>query len=417
MISVVKFRLVSLSLATALALAVLPGCIGVWGVAPPIPSQQAVGLSTREARNLQVFDTAWDAVRRHYYDATLRGVDWNAARERHRAAAEAAATEEDLYRAINDMFAELKDPHTYASTPVEVAEERRHQGVLVGLISSPFGEQELQRLVLDVIPGSSAAASGIQPGWVLLSVDGRAPAEVLGPGRLQDGQTVRCEFLDTTNTVRVVPLTATAVSVEPIRTTRVLPGGILFMRFDRFTLETARWVRAQLKEHRDAPGVIVDLRQNPGGEALALARALGEFFPRSVPMGRFVRRSGSDEHLRASPGLVGARYRGRVVVLVSEVSGSSSEIFAYAIQQQKRGLVVGTQTSGAVLGAETGALPGGGELQVSVRDYRTADNKRLEGAGVVPDVVLQTTIDDLRTGRDPVLQAAIDHLSATPAAR
>ena len=401
-----------LLLAATLALAALPGCVGVWGLAPSPPPQEAVELSSREAHNLRVFDTAWDAVRRHYYDAGLHGLDWNAARERHRLAAGAASDDDELYQAINALFAELEDPHTYAATPAEVAEERRHQGVLVGLISSPYGEQEVHRLVLDVIPGSSAAASGIQPGWVLLSVDGRPPGEVLGPGRLRDGQIVRCEFLDTTDTVRVIQLTAGSVWVEPIRATRELPGGIVYLRFDRFTLDSARWVRAQLKRYRDAPAVIVDLRQNPGGEALALARALGEFFPRSVPMGRFVRRSGSDEHLRASPGLVGARYRGRVVVLVSEASGSSSEIFAYAMQQQKRGLVIGAQTSGAVLGAETGGLPGGGELQVSVRDYRTADGKRLERVGVTPDIVLETTVEDLRAGRDPALQAALEHLGS-----
>ena len=71
----------------------------------------------------------------------------------------------------------------------------------------------------------------------------------------------------------------------------------------------------------------------------------------------------------------------------------------------------GVKTSGAVLGAETGALPGGGELQVSVRDYLTADDKRLEGIGVTPDVVIETTIEDLRAGRDPVLEAARQALS------
>jgi len=413
--SVVKFRFATLTLAAALALAVLPGCVGIWGRAPATPEDKQVAYDSREAYNRRVYDVAWDAVRRHYYDAAMHGVDWNAARDRHRSAAEAATDDTALYEAINTLLAELKDEHTYAASPDEVREDREHQGVLVGLISSPYGEQDAQRLVLDVLPGSSAAASGVQPGWVLLLVEGRPPGEVLGPGRLQDGQQVRCEFLDNADTVRLLTLTAAPVSVDPIRTTRVLDGGALLMRFDRFDLDTARWVRAQLKAHKKAPAVIVDLRQNPGGEALALARALGEFFPHSIPMGRFVRRSGMDEPLRASPGLVGARYPGAVAVLVSENSGSSSEIFAHAIRERGRGIVLGTKTAGAVLGAETGSLPGGGELQVSVRDYLTADGVRLEGAGVTPDIVIETTVDDLRAGRDPVVQAALTHLAGTAA--
>lgn len=407
--SVVKLRFATLALAAALALVALPGCVGVWGRAPATPTDQHLAPGSREARNLHVYDVAWDAVRRHYYTADMHGVDWAAARERHREQAASAADNEALYEAINTLFDELKDDHTYAASPEQAREEREHQGVLVGLISSPFGEQELERLVLDVMPGSSAAVSGVQPGWVLRRVDDRPPAEVLGPGRLQNGQRVRCEFLDNTNTPRLLTLTATPVSVDPIRTVRVLDGGAVLMRFDRFDLDTARWVRAQLKAHRRAPAVIVDLRQNPGGEALALARSLGEFFPHSIPMGRFVRRSGVDESLRASPGLVGARYSGAVAVLVSENSGSSSEIFAHSIRQQGRGIVLGTRTAGAVLGAETGGLPDGGELQVSVRDYLTADGVRLEGAGVTPDVVIETTVDDLRAGRDPVLEAALGY--------
>ncbi|MBE2213986.1 MAG: hypothetical protein IAE82_08955 [Opitutaceae bacterium] len=411
----VKLRSATLLIAAALALAALPGCIGVWGRAPVTPADAPAAYDSRQAYNRRVYDVAWDAVRRHYYDAAMHGVDWNAARDRHRPRAEAAADEAALYEAINALLGELEDEHTYAASPDEVEEDRRHQGVLVGLISSPYGEQDTHRLVLDVLPGSSAAASGVQPGWVLVRVEGRPPGEVLGPGRLQDGQQVRCEFLDNTDTPRLLTLTAKPVSVDPIRTVRVLDGGAVLMRFDRFDLDTARWVRAQLKAHKKAPAMIVDLRQNPGGEALALARALGEFFPHSIPMGRFVRRSGDDEPLRASPGLVGARYPGAVAVLVSENSGSSSEIFAHAIQQQKRGIVLGAKTSGAVLGAETGSLPGGGELQVSVRDYLTADGKRLEGAGVTPDIAVETTIDDLRAGRDPVVAAALERLATTPA--
>jgi carboxyl-terminal processing protease len=103
-----------------------------------------------------------------------------------------------------------------------------------------------------------------------------------------------------------------------------------------------------------------------------------------------------------------AHYRGRVAVLVDHLSASAAEIFAATMQEKRRGTVIGRKTSGYVLFARLHSLPDGGMLECSEDDLRTIQDKRLEGHGVMPDVESPpATLDDLRAGRDPDLDAAL----------
>jgi carboxyl-terminal processing protease len=160
--------------------------------------------------------------------------------------------------------------------------------------------------------------------------------------------------------------------------------------------------------------VIVDLRQNPGGVSVPMGYTVGEFFPKSMPWGRFTSRNGQQTD-NSSWQWGSARFEGRVVVLVSGRTASCAEIFARALQYHKRATIVGRQTAGAVIGSSFYSLPGGGKLQLGLVDYHGLDGQRLEGAGVKPDVAVAKTfgsIGDLRAGRDRDLEAALNALRA-----
>jgi C-terminal processing protease CtpA/Prc len=138
-----------------------------------------------------------------------------------------------------------------------------------------------------------------------------------------------------------------------------------------------------------------------------LGFVVGEFFDRSFTYARRVGRSGRGHSLDALT-LGSARYRGRVAVLVDHLSASASEIFAATMQEQHRGTVIGHKTTGAVLFARFHSLPDGGMIECSEYDLRTAQGRRLEGNGVTPDVEPPpATVEDLRAGRDPDVDAAL----------
>ncbi len=402
---------------TLLAALLLGGCAAL---PPPAAVLNYAGFSApataaeRPAFNARVYDQAADWVARRYYDDAFNGADWSAARARHRPAALAAASDTELYAALNALLDELRDQHTHALSRREVEQFRARRGVLLGFRTGPVADQTGPRRILAVFPVSPAALAGVQPGWTLLATDGRPPGEVLGLGRLAEGQLVRCDFLDQSGGPRHLEIRARRLSYPPVRDARRLDGEVLLLAFDTFDLPAARWLRAELKRQPPVRGLILDLRNNTGGEARALAAILAEIFPAQVDIGRIRSRGESGLDARRSPHHSrAAHYSGPLAVLVSETSASAAEILAAVVQHHRRGVVVGTATPGNVLICVRWPLPGGGELQLSVYDFIGPDGHRLEGRGIAPDLVIAPAPG---ATPDPQLEAALQALRPPPAA-
>lgn len=392
-----------LPVAVALALA---GC-----VTRPTEYREPAPLAAadRAEFNLRVFDRAWTLVQDNYFDTAFRGVDWAAQRARYRPEAARAADTAALYAVLNRMCAELKESHLAAIAPRrahEIATERR---VAVGI---RWQLSEGQRVITDVVPGSPAAAAGVRRGWIVLTRNG-APLRDGEVFTARLGEPIRFELRDEHDQVRALSLQPQLVGFEREEVRR-LEEGVVYLRFDEFKRQPLRWLSEQLKAQADAPAVIVDLRQNGGGNTLALNVAVAEFFSQRVNEGTLIQRNGRARDAR-SLAWRSADYRGRVVLLTGPYTASAAEIFAHVLQHHHRALVVGRRTAGAVIYARSYRLPGDGSLQVPVIDYVGLDGQRLEGRGVTPDLAVPApAFADLRAGRDPELAAAVAAVPRAP---
>ena len=397
----------------ALLLVVLSGCVLPPQVSAPPPA--ACAAEERPVRNRRVFERAWELVNTHFYDKNFAEVDWPEARERHRTAAEAAQNEAQLYAAIYGMLAELKSSHTFVISPTRERQNRLHQSFDVGLTS--LDQPDQPTLVIDVVPGSSADEAGVRVGWIQVG-----DAVLLEPDvPLQIGSKARFQFLDEQDRPRALVLEVREVKRLSRLESRLLPGGYLYLRFDKFNHASLIWVRQQLKEHRKAPGVIVDLRFNPGGLRWALHCLLNEFFPRAIGIGTTIDRTQTKKMTsslswwyRESWGA--AHYGGQLAVLVSPGSASCSEVFAAVVQDKHRGIVIGPgRTKGAVQLARIFELPDEGSLSVAIQHYLSPAGKTLEGVGVQPDLVVSAiTAADLRAGMDTHIKTALAALQNPP---
>jgi carboxyl-terminal processing protease len=393
-----------------LGLVVLAGC--ATRTLPPVhvpvadlpPAQQA-----QARHNLRVFSAVWDLVNRKHYDPKFQGVDWDAAAAEFGPKAAAAPDDTALYATLNAMLAPLKDSHTHALPPTRAVERRTQVRARTGFNMSRIAHRWV---VTEVLPGSPAEQAGVKMGWIVAARNGERLGERID-FRPKEGETASWDFLDEHDQTVRVSLVAKRLSIASRQLARELEDGFVYLRFDEFDGPDRRWLGRELRKHASAPGVVIDLRRNPGGETFSLGISIGEFFDRPVDCGTFISRAGA-QRAKTSWQLGSAEYRGKVVVLVDTATGSAAEIFSAVLQDHGRATVVGRRTAGAVLASWFYRLPDGGELQLSREDYVAPKGRRIEAVGVVPDIEVPRRLADVRAGRDADLDVALRVLRGEP---
>ena len=386
--------------------------------APAVDPVVAAAPSRDRARlNQRVFDRVWSEVRRGYYDPTLHGVDWNAARATFRPQALAASDERGLYRVINAMLDLLDDGHAAASAPAAVRRQEAQfaRRAVMGL-TLMRGETPDDWTVERVRPRSPAEAAGVQMGWALNSVDGKP----WGPDvETYDGVPVQLVLTDDAGQRREIALTPRVMeAIEPFTADKSRPG-VLVLRVEQFDKGLGAWMGSELEGLPPDVDVVLDLRGNPGGRLMEAESVLTCFLPRDQVWATRTGRSGRPVALRAA-GDCGDRrdpLANDVAVLVDQGSRSAAELTPAALQEARRGIVVGEKTGGSVLIAQETNLPDGGRLTLSRADFVTSGGVRLEKRGVTPDIAAPRTVAQRRAGDDPTLEAAIAALRAEERAR
>ena len=371
----------------------------------------SLAASRAESVRLAVFEDVWRTIHERYYDPTFHGVDWEAARQEFRPLAADAQSNEELYAVLRRMIGELHDAHTRIYSPDEKFDWQHPRYISVGLSVREVGGQAV---VVAVERNSEAERAGLHAGDLISSIDDE-PALAVFARRLEQ---------TTSSTVAAARLRAMATLFEGARETTVkvgwtdregkertallhriwrerdsdlrvrrLSGGYAVVSFDGFTPEVAAaFVRTLAGKLRDARGLVIDLRNNGGGEVEAMTEVASVFLDEGKSLGRFTDRDG---HTAFSPQTRSAalytatpiiRFRAPLIILTGERTSSAAEVFVAAMAEARRATVLGENTCGCVLAIHRPhPLPDGGELDISELDYRTAAGTRLEGKGLAPD--------------------------------
>jgi carboxyl-terminal processing protease len=158
----------------------------------------------------------------------------------------------------------------------------------------------------------------------------------------------------------------------------------------------------------DAPALIIDLRGNPGGQFPVRKAIASQLVGEPKLFIRYQHRDGLEE---AYLDYVPNAYQGKVVILVDELSASSSEEFAGSLQVLGRATIVGSQTPGRCLTMNIVSLPNGGLFVYPYGQSQTPDGRVLENNGVVPDITVTLDRGKLLQGVDTQLEAAIKYLA------
>ena len=162
----------------------------------------------------------------------------------------------------------------------------------------------------------------------------------------------------------------------------------------------------QQAKANNAGGLILDLRGNPGGAIIGLHDVLKVFLPKGSEAFSSKSRSENKTYEISSNPVTELP----LVILIDDNSFSASEVCAAVIQEQGRGKIIGTKSSGKVNMGITHKLPLDCAAMITVAQLITAKGKVLEGIGLVPDIELILTKEDIVAAKDVQLEKAIEVL-------
>lgn len=318
--------------------------------------------------------------------------------------------------AVDGMARAMNECHTYYLDPDRAKGFNKPPAPVSGIgVTINQTDQNTPIEVVDVIPNTPAAKAGVKKGDKILKVNGEdvtrlTTSEVADRVRGPEGTPVTIVFDRQGQNVELTMNRARFTT--PLTESRRLPnadtGDIAYVKIKQLISTVADDSAAAIRQMQGARGIILDLRDDPGG-LLDVAVDVGSMFVRTGPLVYQTPRDGNKTPIDVNP----RRYlgfQGPLVVLVNKNSASGSEIVAAGVRSSGAGLVMGTQSAGCVGSGQPRDLPDGGILLVTLtkmQDAKTGADLNGPGKGVVPD---QTVEDDTKTPNDEVVDAAVAYL-------
>jgi len=400
---------------------------------------QVSNKSTVPARYSEAFEAVWRDIDQNFYDPSFLGVNWAGTGERYRVRLADIHTDDDFKELIDQMLRELPTSHLHFRVPV--ASKTMTPATEIGVLTRHIDGESV---VVGVEPTSDAAVHGVRPGDVVLT-DART---LRGPwGSHASVELKHCDQqIETLSIVREAfgwPYERPSVRWKIVARSASTKFG--YLRITHFEDDVAPLVDKAMNEMAGTSGIIVDLRNNTGGNA-SYVRLMSYLAPTPtmafVLLSRpFLNRFGSapekldDALLAQVPRVTGAytseaiieafrnngggsayytenvgkdRYRGKVILLVNHETASAAEGFAWDIKGWPGVTVIGQDTAGAVVGAEDFDIPGGWTLTLPTHAAWGATGFLFKDQKTSPDIAIPETRGSLCRGDDAVMDAAIN---------
>lgn len=393
--SYLRLAVVALLVALITSLAFLAGFAAKASLSPG-PITVAVEPASDEEEAFRVFWEAWHILERDFY-GNLPDV------------------RQMTYNAIRGVVDSLGDKHTAFLEPEVAAIVRQDMsGSFDGIGAVVTINDDGQLEILRTFEGKPAARAGLKPGDIVLAV-GDTPIEkmsvfeavalIRGPAGTVARLTIKRQGVEQPFIVDVV-----REKIEmPVVESRMLDNDIAYLRLFDFNAQAASKfklsVRSLLAEN--PKGFILDLRDNPGGFLDTAVEIASEFVSKGPILLERLKDGESKDYLALKGGLVTDI---PLVVLVNSGTASAAEIVAGAIQDTGRGILIGEQTLGKGSVQLSYYLSDGSELRVTFAHWFTPSGRAIHEKGLIPDIEVKISEEDIQRGYDPQLQRAVEYL-------
>ena len=414
--------------------------------------RKSLNVITAEER-LSGFARLWSAVKYNFaFFDQVPELDWDAVLDAYLPRVLQDQTTQEYYRVLQECVARLRDGHTDV-TPATAVTDTDMPPLLIRPV-------EGKAVVADLVNTEELSKASVRRGMEIIHVDGRAVADVLRENlypyisastpqgldrsaysRLLEGPqgtkvTVRLRALDGSS--QEVSLTRESYSSPPpwlparqaVLEYRELADGIVYITLNSFESEdVVTEFDAVFDRLRQAQGVIIDVRINGGGSSSNADAITARLTDKPLPSSAWKTRQylpafrawGREEMwYHAPPELVPPRgdspFLGPLVVLIGPGTVSAAEDFLIPLHASGRAILVGERTAGTTGQPLFIDLPKGGQARICTKRDTYPDGREFVGVGVIPDVEVHPTQEDISAGRDTVLEKGIKVLRAVAAA-
>ncbi len=390
--------------------------VGLGAAASPVIAPLHSQAAPSPVAPISVFGEAWDIVHQHYVDPS------------------AIDDQKMLVAAISGMLETLGDQgHTRYLTADELqmhAEELSGTYTGVGI---QIEERDGNIVVVTPLDNTPAQEAGIRPGDVLIEIDGQSAQglgldEVVRRVRGPEGTSVTLVFRRAGQPELVqVTLVREVIRISPV-SWAMLPGNIADIRLSQFSSGATDDLKRALAEAQaaGATGIVLDLRNNPGGLVSEAIGVASQFLPPNSTVFLSQVRSGARDEYRTDASATPTDLS--LVVLVNNGTASAGEIVAGAIQENRRAPLVGEKTFGTGTVLTEFRLQDGSAILLGTELWLTPKGRQIWRNGIQPDVrvSLPTEVSPAMPGsgkplteeaiaQDAQLQAALRILQGYPA--
>jgi len=409
-----------------------------------------------------VLENVLAALRKRFYAPEKLNADWDAAVDRHRPVIESASTADQFEHAVSDLLSELRTSHLgFFHASARRASSRAALSATYLDDETAFGKRWIFQ---DVHAGGAAAIAGIEPGNILLTVDGRDIAPPEHPV-FPMGKQTKVEFIDNRDTRKAVTVDVARPKgkklqfIEPtLVEARDLGNGLGYLKVAMFPgmvgVVVANQISNAIARLGTTEALIIDLRGNTGGGIGAL-RVMSLLTPERIPVGFALdkRRANSnlDQEKRQFPrfsripsntkalwplavrfapamlakkpvvleteGLGPRHFHGRIVLLVDRHTASAAEMIIAFARENGLATIVGEKTAGRLLSATSVKVGNGFRLALPTGAYHTWKGTVLEGTPIEPNQLIPFDWQGRRHGNDRQLDYAIETLRRRSVAR
>lgn len=340
---------------------------------------------------------------------------------------EDASEQKMFYGAMAGMAEALGDPYTSFFEPVTAKEfSDSLKGEFEG-IGAEIGTRSGQLQIIAPLPETPAAKAGLMAGDYILEINGTSTENMLTEEavsliRGKKGTVVKLKIgrLPSKTSVKATSTLATEPDIkdyEIVRDTIVVKSvriswkddNIALVQVTNFNQDTSDEFSKAVDQivEKKAKGIILDLRNNPGGYLDRSTAMAGEWVDDKVVVSE--RRKGKivDEfHGTGSGRLNGLP----TVVLVNQGSASASEIVAGALQDYGLARIIGMKTYGKGSVQDYTEFDDGSAIKITIAEWLTPKGRSINKTGIKPDIEVDKTIEDYNENRDPQLDKAIEYI-------